>query len=108
MTPLHEAAERGHFKICKLLIRNVMDKNPQDAIGKTPLHRAAWTGNLKLAELLRKESGEDVHWMNYFQRLRLIFEILGGILMFYISYPTYFLCVEIGLVFILIFEIKLP
>ena len=32
-TLLHYAAKKGHFKICKLIIENVDDKNPADNDG---------------------------------------------------------------------------
>ena len=35
-TPLHEAAENGHFEICKLITANIEAKNPQNAFGQTP------------------------------------------------------------------------
>ena len=36
-TPLHLAAERGHLKICQLLVRNGADKNVQNQFGRTPI-----------------------------------------------------------------------
>ena len=40
-TPLHLAAEMGHFSICALLIEKSEDKNPTDHWEMTPLHYAA-------------------------------------------------------------------
>ena len=40
-TPLHLAAEMGHFSICELLIDKSEDKNPIDHWEMTPLHYAA-------------------------------------------------------------------
>ena len=40
-TPLHLAAEMGHFSICELLIEKSEDKNPIDHWEMTPLHYAA-------------------------------------------------------------------
>ena len=39
-TPLHWAAMRGHFEMCKLILENVNDKSPADNYGKTPWHMA--------------------------------------------------------------------
>ena len=42
VTPLHYAAEYGHVEVCKLIMENVMDKNPMDSLPypSTPLSRA--------------------------------------------------------------------
>ena len=40
-TPLHEAASRGNFEICKFIIDQVEDKNPANETGHTPFHIAA-------------------------------------------------------------------
>ena len=40
-TPLHEAASRGNFDICKFIIDQVEDKNPANKTGHTPFHIAA-------------------------------------------------------------------
>ena len=34
-TPLHIAADRGNFEICKLIINRISNKNPIDDIGDT-------------------------------------------------------------------------
>ena len=51
-TPLHCAAMRGHFNICKFILENVGDKNPANNMGDTPLHYAAKTGQLKVCQLI--------------------------------------------------------
>ena len=42
-TPLHCAAKMGRLEICRLIMRNLVDKNPVDRFqgGVTPLHYAA-------------------------------------------------------------------
>ena len=46
--PLHSAALKGHFEICKLIVDSVEDKNPALSDGDTPLHFAAEQGHLEL------------------------------------------------------------
>ena len=36
-TPLHIAASKGYFAICKLILQNVSNKNPSNNFGSTPL-----------------------------------------------------------------------
>ena len=40
-TPLHAAAENGHFSVCKLIMDNVSEKNPPNNQKCTPLHVVA-------------------------------------------------------------------
>ena len=53
-TPLHTAANCGHFQICKLIVDNVDGnaKNPADINGYTPLHIAAHNGYLEICQLI--------------------------------------------------------
>ena len=67
-TPLHLAAKNGNLSICKLIIENVSDKNPNDEkmvnrgvrrwdvqhrMGQwTPLHLAAYNGHFSVCELI--------------------------------------------------------
>ena len=44
-TLLHWAAKKGHLSLCKLIIKNVQDKNPKGKNGQTPLHVAALNGH---------------------------------------------------------------
>jgi len=53
-TPLHIAAENGHFKICQLIIENVTDKNPSNRSGKTPLEIATKKGYSNIIQLFSK------------------------------------------------------
>ena len=41
-----------HFDVCRLLIENIVDKNPADKIGWTPLHLAALSGYRELTKLI--------------------------------------------------------
>ena len=51
-TPLHWAAQFGHFEVCELLIANVIERNPEDIRGVTPLHSAASNGHIEVCELI--------------------------------------------------------
>ena len=62
-TLLHNAAKNGHFKVCKLIMDNLEDKNPVDSYGWTPLHSAAQNGHLEIVqyimEYLEDKNPED-------------------------------------------------
>ena len=80
ITPLHLAAKNGHLSLCKLIIENVLDKNPSS--GKmvtkswmhplwidqwTPLHLAAYAGHFSVCELIinnvmEKNPGDQTGW----------------------------------------------
>ena len=64
-TPLHEAAYRGDFEICKFIIDQVNDKNPANDSGDTPFHIAA-NYNTYSSEI----------W-GHFEICQLIFEAIG-------------------------------
>ena len=51
-SPLHLAAELGHFSIVKRIIENIENKFPLDGSGKTPLHHAIIGGNLRVFKML--------------------------------------------------------
>ena len=51
-TPLHMAAYKGYFEICKIIIENVEDKNPSRNDGTTPLYMAAQFGHFKICKLI--------------------------------------------------------
>ena len=51
-TPLHLAALNGHFSICKLIIENVVEMNPQNNALFTPLHVAAASSNDSIFEII--------------------------------------------------------
>ena len=50
-TLLHWAAKKGHLSLCKLIIKNVQDKNPKGKNGQTPLHVAALNGHTAICQL---------------------------------------------------------
>ena len=47
-TPLYEAARLGHLKVCELLIKNTMDKNP----GESAIYSAAVGGYFEICKLI--------------------------------------------------------
>ena len=60
-TPLHWAALKGQFGVCKLIIENTSNKNPAESgcptsktkeDGHTPLHLAANNGHLEVCKLI--------------------------------------------------------
>ena len=51
MTPLHDAAMRGSFELCKLMLENIAMKNPADNWGDTPLHYAVKYNRLEICRL---------------------------------------------------------
>jgi ankyrin repeat protein len=52
MTPFHSASKKGHFDACKLLIKNVKDKNPTALDGCTLLLLATKDGHLEIVRLM--------------------------------------------------------
>ena len=64
-TPLHEAASRGNFDICKFIIDQVDDKNPVNKSGHTPFHIAA------------NYDGDSSQIVGHFEICQLIFEATG-------------------------------
>ena len=52
ITPLHLAAENGHFEVFRLILENATTKNPVAFNGLTPLHSAAKGGYTKIIKLL--------------------------------------------------------
>jgi ankyrin repeat protein len=53
-TPLHIAAEYGHFRIAQELLRVGYDVNVADHMGMTPLRLALEHGHMDCAELFRE------------------------------------------------------
>ena len=43
---------KGYYQICKIIIKEVQDKNPRDTKGRTPLHAAAAKGFEKICKLI--------------------------------------------------------
>ena len=52
VTPLHEAARKGHFRICQLLIDNIVEKNPQTSEGDSVLQFATFNGHSDICKLI--------------------------------------------------------
>ena len=55
------AAQEGHFKVCKLLVKNGADPNAKDDEDRTVLMCAAGSGNKALCRWLVDEKGADVN-----------------------------------------------
>ena len=58
-TPLHAAAENGHFSVCKLIMDNVSEKNPPNNQKCTPLHVSAASGNQSIFQMIIKNIPGD-------------------------------------------------
>ena len=56
-TPLHIAAMKGDFDICKLVIDNIQDKNPGTLVdpGRTPLFWATVMGHHQIADYIKSK-----------------------------------------------------
>ena len=60
--PLWAAMYEKHLDICKLIIENLIDKNPQySEKGETALHEFARIGHLEICELIIKNIRKDFH-----------------------------------------------
>ena len=42
----------GHLEVCRFLIEEASDKNPQDRYGNTPLHHAMELNHLEISKLI--------------------------------------------------------
>lgn len=62
-TALHQAAQKGHIEVAKLLLQAGSSANCQDKDGDTPLHLAILYKHFELAELL-VSSGADLSLRN--------------------------------------------
>ena len=51
-TLLHEFASKGNLVMCRLLVKKIEDKSPQNSDGQTPLHIAARNGNVEFCKVL--------------------------------------------------------
>ena len=65
-TPLHSAAEGGHYTICKLIIdAGIRDKNPSNKSGETPLGLATSNKHRKVGLLILESVGSLIlYWKN--------------------------------------------
>ena len=61
-TPLHSAAEGGHYTICKLIIdAGIRDKNPSNKNYETPLDLANINNHTEVGLLIREGVGSLNH-----------------------------------------------
>ena len=62
-TPLHSAAEGGHYTICKLIIdAGIGDKNPSNENGETPLELATLNSHFEVGRLILESVGSLILW----------------------------------------------
>lgn len=61
--PLHNASERGHLSIMRLLVEDGADIECETDSGYTPLIMAAWSRNIEAVRLLA-EAGADINAAN--------------------------------------------
>ena len=54
-TPLHLAAENGHYNICKGILDEVCHKNPKNLSENTPLHMAQKAGHHEICDMIRNK-----------------------------------------------------
>ena len=68
ITPLHFAAQYGHFDVCKYICDNTVLVNPLRSDGNTPLTLAVHRGHIKIARLLhgRNRPMRRIGLMMYF------------------------------------------
>ena len=69
-TPLHVAAEKGHQKICELIISKIDDKHPRDSNDEMPLHLAADNGHFKVCKMFMRML-EDKNPKGYYRWIQL-------------------------------------
>ena len=73
--PLHEAASRGNFEICKFIISQVNDKNPANDVGHTPFHTAANYCPNDLKYVFHQHYSEEI--VGHFEICKIFFESTG-------------------------------
>ena len=62
-TPLHFAAEGGHYTIFKLIIDSgIRDKNPSNENGETPLELATVNNHFEVGRLILESVGSLILW----------------------------------------------
>jgi ankyrin repeat protein len=66
-TPLHDAAFKGHLKVCQLLLENIEEKNPVDKKGWTPLYLAAQNGHKHICQLIMEYIDMENHEKSHTQ-----------------------------------------
>jgi len=60
MTPLHFAAEGGHYEVMQLLLSQGANPNSRNESGSTPMFRAARSGSLRAMKVLR-DAGANIN-----------------------------------------------
>ena len=59
-TPLHAAAQEGHFEVVKYISNQLDDKNPIDNDGDTPQSIAEENGNTEIVEYFKAQKRRRV------------------------------------------------
>ena len=70
-TPLHYAAENGHYEVCQLILYNVEDLAPQDWNSLTPLDYADENCHSEVIELINSFKPKVI-WNDTFSKKRKI------------------------------------
>ena len=64
--PVHLAADNGHFKICKMFMRTLEDKNPANSYGFTVLDYAASNGHRKVCQMIMENIEGVSNFLNVY------------------------------------------
>ena len=58
-TPLHNAAEQGHYEMCEFIVEHMQDLNLKSYLGNTPFDLAEKKGHKKICDLLKSAISKE-------------------------------------------------